>query len=239
MMRWRLLGASLVLLLSVAVLSAATLSIDTFSGTTGIELTTHAGELGASWSKNTSSTGDLYISSTNTARLNNALEFVDYYASGTPPTADYSARVDFVVKTAPVASQYYWLTVRGSTTENTNDQVIYDGDSGSWFLESVITGGGMVLDTYAVAVTPGTYTVILTGSGTSLSATINGTPRLAGTDATITASGMVGVGGYSTVTDYENQGIQFDNLQVTDASTTHRSGLTTKGVSLLLPWGRF
>jgi hypothetical protein len=237
-MRRRLLTCMAVALVLLTVqLLATTYVSDTFTDASTTALASHTGGTGATWAKNTGVTGDIVISSSNAARMNSTGDVADYYASGSPASADYSVTADFVCKTPPGGSSYFWLTGRSTTSGQNYYSVTYDGDLSTWFLTAPSAGN---IASYAQVISSGvTYSVRLEMIGTAIAMYIDGVNRGSATNSELSSTGKGGFGSYTVITNFDTEGIHWDNFTVTDTSSgTTSNGLLLRGVSLLLwpPW---
>jgi hypothetical protein len=196
--------------------------LDTFSGATGGLLANHTGEVGAGWTRHAGSAGSVaaYISNANRVRANDSDDGI-YYASGSPPSADYSVSADLVV-VSKIESDASGVIGRVSTSTESYYFAGYEitSDTGIWELRRVVNGAVTVLDTYSQTLTTGaTYQIALEMHGSSIRMTIDGVERCNATDSAITAAGkaglMVGKTAIELTSPSNTQGMHIDNLQAT------------------------
>jgi hypothetical protein len=200
--------------------TTSTVVSDTFTGTSGTLLSAHTGEIGATWTKHPSYTGNAYISNVNTERGNaNSL----YYASGIPNTADYDVQADFV-GTVSLANRI-GIAGRINTSTNTYYRLTYSVPNSAYQLELINAGTVSLLQ----SANPGywnsnfdsgqTHNVKLQMRGTSIKVFVDGVERISVTDSTITAAGRAGVytGSYD---NSDTWGIHIDTFTVTNALST-------------------
>ena len=201
------------------------LARDTFAtGSDGSLSTSHTADTGQSWVV-ASGQVDLTFSGTG--------QFV--YAGGaaecrdvlvvTPPSPDYSIEADIGFTDATPSSQ--GISVRALSTEETGYLLTNDvsGDPGNviWQLYVGVAGSYTQLGTYTTA-RPSSAHAKLKAVGTSITATIDGTDRIAVVDGTITAAGDPALRCTSAGID---AGRNISNLTVTDERVG--AGLTGTG----------
>jgi hypothetical protein len=190
----------------------ATIVQDTFTDADGTALTSHAGEVGATWTTHPNFSAGATISDANRLRNDSGSNRIAY-ASATPPTADYSGSFDLRCVTMTGLAG---VCVRLSTSAATYYLIDYEAGLGQWKLYAVVNFGTVgAVQTYAQTLTPGTtYAVSWTLIGNTLTVYIDGVQRMQRSDAVgITAAGKVGVffsGAASNTT-----GLHIDNLQAT------------------------
>lgn len=173
---------------------------DTFTeaGASTQDLNTHTGELGATW------THHPHANYTSTTILDQTLDEIyttqgttAYFASGTPPSADYCAEGVIVVYS--LASANASVAVRMDTTADT--MYIFRLNSGtSWDVRKIVAGTATTLPAATTDTTnlPGvgeSRTMKLCVVGTTLSAYVDGVQlsTLGGTDSAISAAGKAGI----------------------------------------------
>lgn len=170
----------------------ATFLNDTFTGSAGTALTSHTGELGATWTYHTTAypSSNIVITDANRIRSNNTSVALAY-ASGTPASADYAVtgtlrRVGTLTGLAGVAG-------RINTAANTLYYGIHNTTGNEWQIYKNVAGAATRLGGYAQTLTDATdYTVTLEMAGTSLKLYVNGVLRVSVTDSSISAAGRVG-----------------------------------------------
>ena len=210
--------------------AAATLtSTDSFTGTSGSALTSHTGELGATWAHQAGG-ADAQITDANRIRRSDAgILQPDYtidYTTATPPSADYSVEADLVVR-SNMTGDMAGVIGRHNTATNTFYMARWEQSDASWNLVKYTNGTVSYLN-YAASqpalVVNEAYRIRLEMTGTTLNLYVNGVLKVTTTDATITAAGKAGImdgnnGGSSLAVDKTNTtGIHFDNFQVTPST---------------------
>ncbi len=144
---------------------------DSFTGTDATALTSHTGELGATWTKHASanSTGDPQILSnklvtTETGKNEN------YYTSGVPASADYEVSLDYTYNSTSVSDEICGPAGRMSTSVNTGYFFIWFRSTGTLRLYKYVAGSLSLIGT-ALAWAPATgvpYRLTLSMNGTAL-----------------------------------------------------------------------
>jgi hypothetical protein len=190
---------------------------DTFTDTNGTALTSHTGELGATWTYHTG------LGTSNSATIDNnevyATAVAIYYPSGTPTSADYSVSAD-ITCISSVASNNTGIAARLDAIGGTNFyRLQYAQSTSLWNLDRRWSGGNATLGTYSdTGFTAGvTRTIKLQVNGSTISAYIDGTLRITGTDANITAAGHPGLlaatnsGGSTATTGFHTQSFNANN----------------------------
>jgi hypothetical protein len=171
---------------------------DTFTGSDGTDLSAHAGETGATWTKHGSVSGGALVISNNRIRgtVNDAE--VLYYASGTPATADYTVTA-VVNLVSQVAEANQAVAVAGRTDTAAKTFYVFFVQA----FNSLCTLGKYVAGTFTVlATSPQTfaadtdYTIALEMVGTAIKGYLNGVAVCSVTDAAIATAGRAGVWAY-------------------------------------------
>ena len=200
------------------------LSADAFTDSTGTVLTSHTGELGATWTEHPGQATTGVVSSEDRLRRN-ASGGALYYTSVTPSSANYLVEADIHVKSilandvAGVVGRFDTASAGGA---GTNYLVRYDVASGSWQLRKNTAAGGTALGSYAQTLTAGqTYRVGLQMSGSTIKMFVDGVERASVTDTEITAAGRGGVRlGPGAAVPTDTAGLHVDNFRVTSLTTT-------------------
>ena len=225
------------------------ISSDSMTGTAATLLTSHTGEIGATWNYQAGTGNNERISTQNRAHRNGSGYSINY-TSATPPSATYSVSADLFVKTfdtddaggvvgrlTPGATPTYYLA--RWETDNTWNIVKMSGTTPNWLNTSAAQPNLTVGSTYNVRLEmSGTTT-------TTLNLYVNGALMISATDTTapLTAAGKAGimdgdVGG--TFSKGDATGVHFDNFlasvpatypAVTDAKGTNH-GTYSGGVTL-------
>lgn len=191
---------------------------DTFTDTAGVNLSAHAGETGASWTKHGSFTGDILITDVNRARSNTVASSV-YYASGAPAAADYSVAADIFVKSvinsgmgvvgrvATGADTLYWARYAKSATV------------AQWQLQKDVAGLNTTLGTFDQTLSAGvTYALKLVMTGTTIELYVDGVQRISVTDSAVAAAGRAGA--RASAAALNTTGFHLDNIFATEPPTS-------------------
>lgn len=174
----------------------ATFLNDTFTDTNGVALTSHTGETGATWTKNT-----VYSSSTAAVQTNRVYPTFSgnscWYASGTPASADYE--VTATVNIVSAINVNAIVCGRMSTSADTMYMLQIQLSGGTWSLKmySGVAGAYTQLGGTVTPATPtvGTdHTLKLRMVGTQISAYYDGALVLGPiTDTAVSAAGKAGI----------------------------------------------
>lgn len=215
-------------------LGDSALSSDTFTDTPDKALTSHTGEVGATWTAylgsnlaKVSPANRLYRSGTG---------FTAYYTSATPASADYSVQADVVFR-SNIANDYAGVIGRASTSVATFYGARWQPTSGggSWVIYKYNNGALSTLATTAAASrTIGqTDRIELEMVGSAIKLYVDGVLTTSATDATITAAGRGGIfdGNPSApIAKTDTTGIQYDNFSITPIPETRVTD--SKGTSV-------
>lgn len=209
---------------------------DAFTDTAETLLSSHTGATGASWTKHPNAAGDAEISNANRARHREdagGAGAAIYYASGVPPSADYS--VEAVVR---VVSDLGSAQVLGrvATGAQTYYAAVVSAAGDSITLFKLVAGTATQLGlTYSVAIGAGTdWTIRLQMVGSSIKVFVNGTERISATDSDITAAGRVGVlfGGAGALSAFGNTlNCHIDSINAIELPTPVPGGALADGVA--------
>jgi hypothetical protein len=184
---------------------------DTFTEVSDVLLSAHIGELGATWTKNGAATyGAIFNLLAATDRIFPISNPTAFYASGSPPSADYSVQCDIFV--ASDMSANIGPCIRMDTTADTMYQIRYNSGT-TWELRRLVAGVAATIGTSTnqLISVGNSKTVKIVVSGTSLSVYINGVLEIGPvTDANISAAGKAGVRAAGTVTG--STGYHLDNF---------------------------
>lgn len=161
--------------------------LDTFTGSTGTELSSHTGEVGATWSRHNYSDTYATLSGSGSLQATNTVAW--YTASGTPGTDEYDVTVTCTLN--PADSSLY-LGLRGSATADTGYLIGWTRPN-RWELYRNLSTATSQSDTLST----GTYTLKATirnnGSNAELALFLDGTQVLSYTDSSpITGAGVTG-----------------------------------------------
>jgi hypothetical protein len=183
---------------------------DTFTEASDTELSAHTPELGGPWVDHTDSAyGDTasVLASTNRIFINFSTGAAAYYATATPPSADYCT--EGVIFVASVTASNASITARMDTATNT--MYIFRLNSGtSWDVRKITNPTQTTIGSTSTTNLPSvgeSRTMKLCTIGTTISAYVDGVQLsgVGGTDSAITAAGKAGVrfsGTGSTTTGY-------------------------------------
>lgn len=193
-------------------------SSDSFTGTSGTLLTTHVGEVGATWAYQTGSANTEQVSSENRARRNGTGYSINY-VTATPPSADYSVEADLVVK-SNLAGEMAGVIGRMNTATNTFYMARWEQADTSWNLIKYTNGTVAYLgfvDAQPALTVGSSYRLTLSMNGSVLNLYVDGVRKVTAIDATITAAGKAGImdGGAGGLANKTNTtGLHFDNFLV-------------------------
>ena len=180
---------------------------DTFTESSETVLGSHTGELGATWTVHPSYAASAAVNGTTDRVFHTGT--TAYYASGSPPSADYYVQADFFV--ASVISVNAGICARMSTSTDTMYSVRLNNGT-TWELRLLQPGSGSTLgsSTNQIPSVGQSKTVRLICNGTSISVTVNGVSEISVTDATISAAGKAGIRCAGVGSD--STGYHFDNF---------------------------
>lgn len=189
---------------------------ESFTDSAGTALESHVGEVGATWAKQTGSSGSVVISNANRARANSADASTRYYASGVPTTANYDVIADLrFLSLVPGHFCAVWGRMDPSVSF-TGYYAQYNVSDSRWDLNVGSSGSSTALA--AVSATPTlnvTYQVRLQFRGTQITMELDDVPILQVTDATNTAAGRAGLNLFSASPAPTNStGCHIDNIQL-------------------------
>jgi hypothetical protein len=169
---------------------------DTFTDSNGTALESHTGEVGATWTEHSSFTSGGYSIDTNRAVTPSASNAAMYYASGTPPIADYDVDATLRVLTAAYNSIGQGVAARVDTSANT--MIFFRYSSSGWQLFQTTTGTSLQIGvSSSTTLSAGQdYPIRLSVVGTNVTGAVNGVTVCSGT-TTVTTAGKVGLRGTS------------------------------------------
>ena len=200
--------------------SATLISRDSFTDTTGKALSSHTGELGATWVQ-ASGLAPAQIDGNRIHRAGLAGDTVDY-VTATPPSANYSVEADLLVKSNLLGDDTGVIGRRNSS--NNFYLARYDQTSAHWQLAKY---NGALVSVLASSIgtttlTVGeTYRVKLEMIGTTLNLYVNGIQTVTATDSSLTAAGNAGImdgDGALSASKGSTTGLHIDNFQVTPST---------------------
>lgn len=186
---------------------------DTFTDTTDVVLTSHVGELGATWAMvpDGSASDNGQISADN--RLKMTAGYAAYYASGAPATAEYDVEGDLYVASAGEFAN--GLIGRASVAATTYYFFDHYSTANQWRLFKVVAGSFTELGTFGQTLADDTtYAIKLEIRDAAKKCYVNGVERISSADNAITATGFAGVRPYGAGSD--TTGLHIDNFIATD-----------------------
>jgi concanavalin A-like lectin/glucanase superfamily protein len=165
---------------------------ESFTGANGTTLTSHTGEIGATWTKHpTSGAGSIAIDANRAHQTSSTNSF--YYASGSPATADYD--VEGRLRQVSDAG-LMGVTGRMDTSASTMYQFYYDAANNLWGINKWINGVNTSLGTWSETLANGDERSFrLQMRGSSIKGFVDGVERISATDSAISAAGKAGVRG--------------------------------------------
>ncbi|MCA1571361.1 MAG: hypothetical protein LC798_13775 [Chloroflexi bacterium] len=182
---------------------------DSFSDANGKTLATHDGERGATWAVHPSySLGSYPRIINNRVRAANSNGFVLVYASGEPPTSEYSIRWKQKVKST---SKQLYICGRVSETDDTFYTAGYNYVFGYWEIGKQVNGTYFQLGTWTDSpADESEQECILDLTDAAKKLYVDGVERISSADNTITDKGRVGVQYWDNGTD--TTGIHLDYI---------------------------
>lgn len=166
-------------------------SSDTFTDTSGTNLTSHTGEVGASWTALGLGGGSAAISDANRARPNSGGSLWDiWYSSGSPATAEYDVEGDLYV-----ASNIGAGGIAGRVYETDNAYFAYFNSTVSeWRLFKIVSGSYTLLGSYSQSLSTSTsYAILLEIRDATKKVYIDTVERISSTDNAVASAGKAGV----------------------------------------------
>ena len=190
---------------------------DTFTDTADTTLASHTGETGATWTAHPSSAVTSNITDANRLRMTASEDTggSDYYASGSPASADYEVEGVLYVKSVINESG---VLGRVDSTTTTWYEAMYLAPSTEWRLLSRVNGTPTTnLGTFTqVLSTETAYTVTLRMVGSAISLWVDGVERVSATNTDVTAAGKAGIRYWGTGTPSNTAGLHLDSITATD-----------------------
>ena len=213
-------------------LGESTTSSDAFTGTAATTLQAHVGEVGASWTKNTTvSTADAVLTAGGRVRKQGTSTLALYYTSAVPASADYIVEADVYVASV-LTDDAIGVTGRldPASSSGTYYAAAYNKSTGTWLLVSVVNGTRTVIGQSAVqTLTAGsTYRLSLDLDGTTIRLLVNGTQLVSVVNSAITAAGRGGVvfgTGSTSTTDTDSTGMQLDSFVLNPTSADSKGAV--------------
>jgi hypothetical protein len=199
---------------------------DTFTDVAGTDLSAHTGETGATWTEHpVGLAGGLVISDANRVR-NSGTSTNLYYASGTPPSADYYVQA-VIVQRSDVGRG--GICARLDDTADTEVLFRHDASSDQWQLIEIVAASATTLDTAAATlVDEQEYTVRLEVEGTEARGYVDDVEVCAATLATVADAGAVGLRANNASTGSNTTGYHIDTLVAGPLSDLEEEVLATQ-----------
>jgi hypothetical protein len=169
---------------------------DSFSES-GVLLTAHTGELGATWTR-ASGTGDVRLSTIGRIYIDSVGGGdAILLASGSPPGADYDVSADVVVLNSASNLSRAGIIGRANAAADTFYRVFYNYGDGWWF-QKVVAGSATSLGATPWMPSPAyadgeVHNATLDMTGSTIRMLIDGVERASVTDTSITDKGSAGV----------------------------------------------
>lgn len=198
---------------------------DTFTDSDSTVLSSHTGQVGATWTKHASFTSLQTI--TGNRVHGDGAGFTVYYASGTPASPEYDV-IGTVHNVTNVANDQTGVVGRVATGANTMYRGNYFNNS-AFFLQKAVAGTVTNLGSYTASLT--TNEVRLRMRGSALALNVDGVERVTATDTAITAAGLAG-----TMTRFSNTtvGYHLADIRVDDTFPTGQRNLIYRNTLLRL-----
>jgi hypothetical protein len=203
--------------------AASLTSSDSFTDSPGTALSSHTGELRATW-VHRAGIASAQISPNGRVRRGGVQDGYSIdYTTATPTTADYSVEADVFVRSI-LAGDSVGVIGRMDTATNTFYLARWEQSNTSWNLVKYTNGSWVSLGSLAgepALTVSEAYRLRLDMNGTALKLFVNGVLKVSGTDATLSAAGKAGImHGMDTVSPAttDTTGLRFDNFQVTPST---------------------
>jgi hypothetical protein len=190
---------------------------DSFTEGATVPLTSHTGEVGASWTLHPASAAGAQaaVDGASGRVFANSAAFGLLYAAGQPANADYDVSATLWVASVRGSAG---ITGRLDPVANTYYTGLYRTALGGWELARIVNGTWTTLGTASQTLTPGqSYALRLELRGSSLKLYVNGTQRIAATDGAITAAGRAGLSLFSGNPFGPSVGYLLDSFAAVDA----------------------
>lgn len=192
----------------------ATFLSDSFTDTDGVDLGSHVGETGATWTEHTSYTAGAHLIGTNRCYCSTATSA--YHASGTPGGANYSVEALFFVRST---AGRQGIAGRMSTSADTFYIVDWAPGLNTLRLGKFVTGTFTQLGTATLTgVASDTKTITLKMIGTTIEALVDASSQISVTDSSISSAGQAGVRASTGVTS--TTGPHLTSITAYDATQT-------------------
>jgi hypothetical protein len=169
---------------------------DTFTDTDTTVLSSHVGEVGATWTRHVDHPGADTTATITAGRLHgngSTSTLSRYYASGVPSNADYDV-VGTLVAVSAVTNDITGIWGRLVTNTDNGYACRYNQSISGFQLLKVVSGSVTTLATYSVSFPPGSsLEAKLEMRGSAIKCYVDGVERMAATDSTFSAAGGAGV----------------------------------------------
>lgn len=189
----------------------ANIVVDNMTGANWDDINERSGALGSTWTYHPATLARWYIFSN---RVHCGVPGLAY-ASGIPPTANYSVECNYIIFTT-VTTLNLGIAGRMDTTADTYYTMYYQ--AGEVVLAKRVAGVTTSLNVWTSTLSGGGtgYIFTLEMIGSAIKGYVNGTLRVSATDATITAAGRAGV--RSVGSNDASTGSHIDDFLAYDAS---------------------
>ena len=184
---------------------------DLFTDSTGTTLTSHTGEVGASWSAISGNSTSAIITSGDRLRRSGTGSAA-YYVSAVPASSSYTVEADLYVASL-LSNDAAGITGRTSTSSETYYLARYNTASTRWELWKLVNGSSTMLSSSSQSLSAGsTYRMKLYMSGSSIRLYVDGAQRISVSDSSISSTGRGGLRfGTASSSQSDNTGLQLDN----------------------------
>lgn len=188
---------------------------ESFTGSTGTNLSLHTGEVGATWTVHPATSANIVLTDANRIRANAIDQSNIYYASGQPTTPDYDVEGDIRVQTL-VDLHYPALLGRYSTTLKTGYGVQYNFTNLRWEIFKWIDNETFLVRSKAATLSVATtYHIILLMRGCQMTLEVDSVQIIQADDCTVPSAGKGGVSLYAgSVAATNSTSFQIDNFSV-------------------------
>lgn len=236
LLRFLILVAAALLAPSFA--RAANFYLDNFTGSAGTVLSSHTGDLNATYTRvNSSGTEPVLTGSGGVTSATGTAYASSIYAvtGATPASADYSVSVVVSVGTATGGVQVnarQTSAVSSSWNAYSFQWGEYNsGGAGGYTIAKIVGGAQTILASDSTVISAGSHTLKITVSGSTISGYVDGTQILTTTDSSITAAGFPGLWQVATPAGAAS------GITITQASAAPLSSALTSGTASLVSTG--
>lgn len=193
----------------------ATFVTDSFTDTSGTNIESHTGEVGATWVEHTAlAGGQLVISDANRVRSNSSTADM-VYASGLPASADYSVFGTIVMRSDNNGSAM-GICGRLATGADTCYLFRYNtSGTNQWQLLRLSGGASSTIQAVNATITVDqAYAIELRMTGSTIEGYVDGVLTCSGTNSDVTAAGRAGIRTAGTASN--TAGVHLDNFSAAD-----------------------